>query len=64
MSKVVKRVYMVEVDGEAPRLIQAINRDAAIEFATRGFVKVKAANTADVLKAINAGSKVETASKA
>ena len=59
----VKRVYMVEVDAEPPRLIEAVSRDAAIVYATQGIVKCKAANTADVLKAVKAGADVEVAKK-
>ena len=59
----VKRVYVVEVDAEPPRLIEAVSRDAAIVYATQGIVKCKAANTADVLKAVKAGADVEVAKK-
>ena len=59
----VKRVYMVEVDAEPPRLIEAASRDSAIVYATQGIVKCKAANTADVLKAVKAGADVEVATK-
>ena len=60
MSKVPKRVYHVQVDDEASRLIEGISRDQVLAHVASTFVKVKAANTAEVVAAMSGGAKIET----
>jgi hypothetical protein len=55
------RLYIVELSGSRPRLVEAASRSQAVNHVVRSMVKVKAATPKDVASLVGQGIELEQA---